>query len=414
MKVRAGRAFLLLGVLVVIFAGMIVTTPSVLTGITLGLDLQGGFEILYQVQPVSEGQAVTPEVINQTIAALERRVNVIGVAEPNFFPEGKDRIRVQLAGVEDQDKARELLGRPARLTFRDMATGEVLLSGADLVEGGAQAGIDQYTNQAIVQVKLKDAAKFADITGRYVGQPIGIYLDEELITAPVVKQRITGGIATIEGQRDIVEAQELADLLNAGALPVNLVELQAQSVGASLGQRSLELGIWAGIIGGIAVLIFMLVYYRLPGLAANISLLIYTYLLLLLFQLLGVTLTLAGIAAFILALGMAVDANILTAERIKEEIRIGKSIPSAFRAGSRRALATILDANITTIVAAVVIYYIGTGSVRGFATTLILSILLSILTNVWISRLLLHQCIRAGIGVKPWYFGVKEEEIREL
>jgi len=189
------------------------------------------------------------------------------------------------------------------LTFRDMATGEVLLSGADLVEGGAQAGIDQYTNQAIVQVKLKDAAKFADITGRYVGQPIGIYLDEELITAPVVKQRITGGIATIEGQRDIVEAQELADLLNAGALPVNLVELQAQSVGASLGQRSLELGIWAGIIGGIAVLIFMLVYYRLPGLVANISLLIYTYLLLLLFQLLGVTLTLAGIAAFIFGAG---------------------------------------------------------------------------------------------------------------
>lgn len=413
MKVRAGRALLLLGLFIAILAGMIVTTPSVLTGITLGLDLQGGFEILYQVQPVSQDQTVTPDVINQTIAALERRVNVIGVAEPNFFPEGRDRIRVQLAGVEDQDRARELMGRPARLTFRDMTTGEVLLSGADLVEGGASAGFDEY-NRAIVQVKLKDGSKFADITGRYVGQPLGIFLDEELITAPIVQQRITGGIATITGQRDIAEAQELASLLNAGALPVNLVELQAQSVGASLGQRSLELGIWAGIIGGIAVLLFMLLYYRLPGLVANISLLIYTYLLLLLFQLLDVTLTLAGIAAFILALGMAVDANILTAERIKEEIRVGKSIPSALRAGSRRALATILDANITTVVAAVVIYFIGSGSVRGFATTLILSILLSILTNVWISRLLLQQTIKAGIGVKPWFFGVKEEEISEL
>jgi protein-export membrane protein SecD len=247
-----------------------------------------------------------------------------------------------------------------------------------------------------------------------VGEPIGIFLDEELITAPEVQQRITGGIATITGQRDIAEAQELASLLNAGALPVNLVELQAQSVGASLGQRSLEQGVWAGIIGGVVVLIFMLCYYRLPGLVADISLLVYTYLLLLLFQLLGVTLTLAGIAAFILALGMAVDANILTAERIKEEIRAGKSIPSALRAGSRRALVTILDANITTVLAAAVIYYLGSGSVRGFATTLILSILLSILTNVWISRLLLQQSIKAGIGVKPWHFGVKEEEISEL
>ncbi len=413
MRLRVGRALLLFVLLAAVFGVMTGTTPSVLDGITLGLDLQGGFEILYQVEPVTSGQQITPEVITQTIAALERRINVIGVAEPNIYPEGKDRIRVQLAGVEDQDKAREILGKPARLTFRDMTTGEILLSGADLVEGGASAGFDEY-NRAIVQVKLKDADKFARITGEYLGQPIGIFLDEELITAPEVQQRITGGIATIKGQRDIAEAQELASLLNAGALPVNLVELQAQSVGASLGQRSLEQGVWAGIVGGVIVLAFMLLYYRLPGLVADFSLLIYTYLLLLLFHLLGVTLTLAGIAAFILALGMAVDANILTAERIKEEIRSGKSIPSALRAGSRRALVTILDANITTVLAALVIFYLGSGSIRGFATTLIMSILLSVLTNVWISRLILNQTVKAGFGVKPWHFGVKEEEIREL
>jgi len=408
-----GRALLLLVLLAAVFGVMIGTTPWVLGGITLGLDLQGGFEILYQVQPVTSGQKVTADTISQTIAALERRINVIGVAEPNIYPEGKDRIRVQLAGVQDQDKAREILGKPARLTFRDMKTGEILLSGADLVEGGASAGFDEY-NRAIVQVKLKDGDKFAKITGEYVGQPIGIFLDEELITAPVVNERITGGVATITGQRDMAEAQELASLLNAGALPVNLIELQAQSVGATLGQRSLEQGVWAGVVGGVIVLAFMLLYYRLPGLVANLSLLIYTYLLLLLFHLLGVTLTLAGIAAFLLGLGMAVDANILTAERIKEEIRSGKSIPSAIRAGSRRALVTILDANITTVVAALVIFYLGSGSIRGFATTLILSIALSVVTNVWLSRLLLRQTVQAGIGVKPWYFGVKEEEIREL
>ena len=413
MRLHVGRALLLLVLLAAVFGVMIGTTPWVLGGITLGLDLQGGFEILYQVQPVTSGQKVTADTISQTIAALERRINVIGVAEPIIYPEGKDRIRVQLAGVQDQDKAREILGKPARLTFRDMETGEVLLSGADLVEGGASAVFDKY-NRPIVQVKLKDGEKFARITGEYIGKPIGIFLDEELITAPVVNERITGGVATITGQRDMAEAQELASLLNAGALPVNLIELQAQSVGATLGQRSLEQGIWAGVVGGVIVLAFMLLYYRLPGLVANISLLINTYLLLLLFQLLGVTLTLAGIAAFILGLGMAVDANILTAERIKEEIRGGKSIPSAIRAGSRRALVTILDANITTVVAALVIFYLGSGSIRGFATTLILSIALSIVTNVWLSRILLRQAVQAGIGAKPWYFGVKEAEIREL
>ena len=160
--------------------------------ITLGLDLQGGFEVLYQLQPVDESQKITSAVVSQTAAALERRISVLGVAEPSITPEGSDRIRVQLAGVQDQDAARQMLGTPARLTFRDMETGEVLLSGADLKEGGASVGFDQL-NRPLVQVQFKNAQKFADISGAYVGKQIGIFLDEDLLSAPVVRERIPGG-----------------------------------------------------------------------------------------------------------------------------------------------------------------------------------------------------------------------------
>ena len=205
----------------------------------------------------------------------------------------------------------------------------------------------------------------------------------------------------------------LVDLLNAGSLPVNLKELSAQSVGATLGQRALQDSVVAGIIGGVVMLLFMLLYYRLPGAIAGVTLLIYTFVLLAVFSVLGVTLTLSGIAAFVLGLGMAVDANILTAERIKEEIRLGKSIPSALKVGSRRAFMTILDANLTTFLAAVVIFFIGTGTVRGFATTLMISIVLSMVTNVWLSRLLLNGVVNwSGFGRKPWYYGVREDQIQ--
>lgn len=390
---------------------MIFTTNQVLKNITLGLDLQGGFEVLYQVS-ANEGQSITKDSLKDTVAAIERRINVIGVSEPEISIEGTDRIRVKLAGVTDQDSARELLGKPAKLTFRNM-NNEILMDGNDLVSGGAKVDVDQI-GRAIVSLELKSAEKFKQITAEYIGQPIGIYLDEELITNPTVESVISTGTAVITGQESTEEAQELADLLNAGALPLNLTELQSQSVGASLGMKALELSIKAGLIGSALVLLFMVLYYRIPGIIASFSLIVYVYLILVLFWQLHVTLTLPGIAALVLGIGMAVDANIITYERIKEELRSGKSILSSVRAGSRNSLATILDANITTVIAAIVLFIFGSGSIQGFAVSLVVSITVSMFTAVYGSRILLDLFVKSNWINKPWIFGVKGEEIREL
>ncbi|MFT9486969.1 MAG: protein translocase subunit SecD [Tepidibacillus sp.] len=404
----------LVGLIIIIAAlslTIIFTTGNVLKNITLGLDLQGGFEVLYQAKAL-DGQEVTNKALKDTVSAIERRINVLGVTEPEIDIEGNDRIRVKLAGVTDQDKARNLLGKPAKLTFRN-ENNEILMDGNDLVPGGSKVDVNKY-GQAIVELKLKDADKFAKITSEYIGKPIGIFLDEDMITNPTVQSVISNGIATITGQRTVEEAQQLADLLNAGALPLELKEIQSQSVGASLGMKALQLAVKAGIIGSILVLLFMIFYYRIPGIIASFSLIVYVYLILVLFWQMHVTLTLPGIAALVLGVGMAVDANIITYERIKEELRSGKSLLSALRAGSHRSFATILDANITTIIAAIVLFYFGSGPIQGFAVTLIVSILVSMLTAVYGSRLLLNLFVRSNLVNKTWFYGVKEEEISEL
>ncbi|MCF6092760.1 protein translocase subunit SecD [Microaerobacter geothermalis] len=409
--VRWGRVTGFLLIVVLTFTTIGLTTDNVLEDVILGLDLKGGFEILYQVNPL-EGETITPETMKNTVSALERRISVIGVAEPEIQIEGKDRIRIKLAGVFDQDKARKLLGSPAKLTFRNM-DGEILMTGKDLVENGAGIGYDQL-NQPLVTLKLKDPEKFANITRQYLEKPIAIYLDETMLTAPIVKAVITGGEATIDGQRTVDEAKELAALLNAGALPVDLKEIYSNSVGAKLGSFALKNTVKAGIIGTILIFLFMIVYYRLPGLVATITLSAYIYLVLRIFTWMGATLTLPGIAAFILGIGMAVDANIITYERIKDELRSGKTILSALRAGSRRSFGTIFDANLTTILAALVLFYFGSSAIQGFAITLITSILVSFFTAVFGSRILLNLLVRGNVGTKPWYYGVKESEISEL
>lgn len=409
--IRWNRIIGLILIVAALSALMIFTTNQVLKNITLGLDLQGGFEVLYQVS-ANEGQSITKESLKDTVSAIERRINVIGVSEPEISIEGTDRIRVKLAGVKDQDSARELLGKPAKLTFRNM-NNEVLMDGNDLVPGGAKIDLDQI-GRPIVSLELKNAEKFKQITTEYIQQPIGIFLDEELITNPTVESVISSGVAIITGQESTEEAQGLADLLNAGALPLNLTEMQSQSVGASLGMKALELSIKAGLIGSALVLLFMVFYYRIPGIIASFSLTVYIYLILVLFWQLHVTLTLPGIAALVLGIGMAVDANIITYERIKEEMRSGKSILSSVRAGSRNSLATILDANITTIIAAIVLFIFGSGSIQGFAVSLIVSIIVSMFTAVFGSRFLLDMFIKSNWVNKPWVFGVKGEEIREL
>ena len=431
--VKKGRivAFFLI---VILLGGLISSTiVGIAKEIKLGLDLQGGFEILYQVNPVHEGDVINDEILSATVSALNQRVNVLGVSEPNISIEGNDRIRVQLAGIEDQQTARALLATEANLTFRDV-NDNIMLDGADLQEGGARPSFDD-ANNPIVALTLKDAAQFAEVTRDISQRPPGenllvIWLDFEegdsfaeevlkpnpkFLSAPRVAQVLNTRNVVIEGAFTLDEVRFLAEVLNAGALPVQLEEMFSNSVGAALGEQAMTKTVYAGFIGVALIFAYMLLYYRFMGIIAIITLTFYIYLVLLVFNWMNAVLTLPGIAALILGVGMAVDANIITYERIKEEIRSGKSIMSAFKAGSRRSLSTILDANITTILAASVLFYYGTSSVQGFAVMLIVSILTSFLTAVYGSRLLLGLWVNSRIlNKKPRMFGVKEGEISEL
>lgn len=395
-------------VVLLLFAVMGATIGPILKGMTLGLDLQGGFEILYKIEPL-QGEAVTPDLLNQTQTVLQNRINFLGVSEPVILTEPPDRLRIQLPGVTSAEEARKMLATQARLTFRN-TQGQVLLTGADLKEGSAQVGFSDKTNAPVVTLTFKDPQKFAEITKQYLGQPIGIYLDENLIQAPTVQAVITNGKAEISGQKDVKEAKQLAALLNAGALPVNLKELSFTSVSATLGQLALKHGIEAGILALIFIVIFMLVVYRLPGLVAVITLTVYAYLVFFFLWGLQATLTLPGIAALILGLGMAVDANIITDERIKDEIRSGKSIASALRTGGRKSFLTIIDSHVTTFIAGAVLFVFGTSAIRGFAVILMLSTVLNLLTNVGLARILLSMLVGSGRFNKLSFFGVKDHK----
>lgn len=388
------------------------TSPNLVKDIRLGLDLKGGFEILYVAEPIEKGKAVTNDSLTETAHSLEKRVDAQGIAEPEITTEGKDRIRVRLAGVKNEEEVRKMLREPAELTFRS-PDGTIELRGPDFVEGGASVVYDS-TNSPIVQIKLKDADKFEKLTGKLIGQTLGIYLDDEAISTPNVNSAIPGGVATITGSANFEEAKNLAATINLGALPLKLTEKYTQSVGASLGQLSLEETVRAAMIGAILILIFMVIFYRIPGIIAAISLVTYTWLLILVFETINATLTLPGIAAFVLGIGIAVDANIITYERIKEELRSGKSVLSSLRAGSKHSFRTIMDAYVTNIIASAVLYYIGNGAIRGFALISILSVVLSIVTNIYLSRFLLNLIIKGKLFNKPSYFGVKEADIRGL
>ncbi|WP_223638147.1 protein translocase subunit SecDF [Planococcus sp. 4-30] len=429
MKAR-GRiiAFFLL---VIVLIGIIGTTSlPIAKDIRLGLDLQGGFEVLYEVETL-DGKEVTESVLTDTTDALMNRINVLGVSEPVIQIEGEDRIRVQLAGVEDQSSARELLSTEANLTFRD-AEDNLLLSGNDLKQGGATGTFDQNGNP-IVTLELNDPGKFAEVTEEVSQMPapdnvLVIWLDFEegvdsfaeermkadpkFVSAPSVQQRISSPSVEISGSFSVEETQNLAGILNAGALPVSLEEIYSTSVGAQFGEQALDQTMVAAAVGIALVLVFMLVYYRLPGMVAVVTLSAYVYLILLVFEWIGGVLTLPGIAAIMLGVGMAVDANIITYERIREEMRVGKSVQEAFKVGARSSFSAIIDANITTLLAAVVLFYYGTSSVKGFATLLIISILASFLTAVWGSRLLLGLWVHSGVlDNKFGLFGLKKSAI---
>ncbi|SER84915.1 protein translocase subunit SecDF [Psychrobacillus sp. OK032] len=430
MKTR-GRivAFLLL---IVIFAGTISPTVSgVLNNIKLGLDLQGGFEVLYQVEELKEGQEITDEVVSATASALSNRIDVLGVSEPSIQIEDGHRIRVQLAGVDDQNSAREILSTQANLTFRD-SDDNIMLDGADLKEGGAKDAFNQQ-GQPIVTLELKDASKFADVTAEIAAKPapdnvLVIWMDFEegvdsyaaevmkpepkFTSNPRVSQRINSDSVEISGAFTVEETKNLAGVLNAGALPVKLTEIYSTSVGAQFGEEALNSTIFASIIGVAAIFIFMIFYYRLPGVVAVISLVVYIFLILVIFDWINGVLTLPGIAAIVLGVGMAVDANILTYERVREELRVGKSVKKAFDAGAKESFSAIFDANITTLLAAAVLFYFGTSSVKGFATLLIISILVIFITAVWASRVLLGLLVNSGyFDNKPGWFGIPKKRM---
>ncbi|MCA1031880.1 protein translocase subunit SecDF [Bacillus timonensis] len=432
--VKRGRIIAFFLLVILLGSTMGLTINNIIKDIKLGLDLQGGFEILYEVTPVKEGDVIDRTVLVNTVNALDKRVNVLGVSEPNIQIEGEDRIRVQLAGVSDQSKVREILSTQAKLSFRDVNDKE-LLDGTDLQEGGAKQSFDDK-GRPNVAITLKSGEKFKkvteDILAMYPNNVLVIWMDFEegvdsykeeslkpnpkYISAPGVSQVLNTKNVTIEGGNFTIEsAKELAALLNAGSLPVNLEEIYSTSVGAKFGEKALDKTVFAGYVGIAIIFLFMLFYYRLPGMVAVVTLSVYIFLILQVFDWMNGVLTLPGIAALILGVGMAVDANIITYERIREEIRLGKSVMSAFRAGNRRSLSTIFDANITTILAATVLFIFGTSSVKGFATMLIISILVSFLTAVYGSRLLLGLWVNSRfLDKKPEFFGVKRKDIQSL
>ncbi|HLS59558.1 MAG TPA: protein translocase subunit SecDF [Virgibacillus sp.] len=421
--------------IVLLFAGTIGTTVTGISkNINLGLDLQGGFEVLYEVEPIAEDQKVNKELLEATVQTLRDRVDRLGISEANIDIEGEDRIRVQLAGVEDQAEARDMLATSARLSFRDVNDQEHL-DGSDIKEGSAKQDFDPQSNTPMVTLGLKSAEKFGEVTTtiKDMGAPdnlLVIWMDfqegdsfaaeaekeeTKYISAPRVSETLNTASVQITGDFTIEEAQRLADVINAGSLPVHMEELYSTSVGAQFGEQALKQTVFAGFIGVSIIFMFMIVYYRFPGFIASINLAIYVFLILLVFNLLNGVLTLPGIAALILGVGMAVDANVITFERIKEELRLGKSVKSAFAAGTKNSLRTIIDANITTLIAAVVLFSFGTSSIKGFATMLIVSIFISFITSVFGTRLLLGFWIDSGfLSKRKGWFGVKKESIKDL
>jgi preprotein translocase subunit SecD len=372
----------------------------------LGLDLQGGVSVVYQAVPTPEAP-VTPDSMKSLRDNMEKRVNALGVTEPLIQLGSGNRIIVELAGITDPEQAVEEIGRTAHMEFKT-EDGKVVLTGKDLQDARAQLGPG---NEPEVTLKFNDegAKVFAEVTAANVGKTIAIYLDDQLLTNPQVKQAIPSGDAVISGgYRTLQEAQDDALLLKAGALPVQVQLIEKRTVGPTLGQESLDRSLMAGAIGLAVVFLFMALYYRVPGLVADLSLVVYCLIVAGVYLLVNATLTLPGIAAFIISVGMAVDANILIYERLKEELRAGKTLRSAFDAGFRHALRTILDCNVTTLIGAAVLYYFGTGPIKGFAVTLGIGVVISLFTAVTFTRFIMHLLVTSRLVLNPWAYGLSK------
>lgn len=436
----------------------------------LGLDLQGGAHLVYQADFKDIKDADRADALNAIRDVVERRVNSFGLAEPQVAVSGQDRIIVELPGIKNVNDAIDQIGQTPYLDFRIQDTaaevkpnqnGQVNLdamagwkptglSGKQL----AKASVDFQTsggvqNQPVVRLEFNDEGKklFGQITSAQVGKPVAIFLDKQLISAPTVQTAITDGVAIISGNFTVQDAKKLVTNLNSGALPVPIQLISQQNVGATLGKESIQKSLIAGILGIIMIALFMISYYRFPGLLAVCALMVYaavslavfkigisplavvmvgvffflgltvnawfgflaflSYLVLMLLNGLSpVTLTLAGIAGFILSIGMAVDANILIFERLKEEIRAGKDIAKALDDGFERAWLSIRDSNISTLITTLILYVFGSPTIKGFAVTLSIGILISMFTAITVTKTFLRLFVGNNILTHPWLFGV--------
>lgn len=401
----------------------------------LGLDLQGGTRVEYQIQPVGD-RIPGPDAQRTVREIIERRVNSTGVAEPLVQTQGFDRIVVELPGVSNADEIRQLIGTTGRLEFVPLPVdrfGTSSAPGPELATEGTQidptipplfsgeelksANIDFDTSdlrpgERAISFVLRGRGEglFAEYTTAHVGEFFAIVLDGTVISAPVIRSAITGGSGRITGTFTPAEQRNLVTVLQFGALPFPLAEVGAQSIGATLGLDFLRKSLLAGAIGIGAVLIFMLVHYRLPGAVAVAALVYYIFVVLAVFRLIPVTLTLAGVAAFVLSVGMAVDANILIFERSKEELRAGKALYSAIEAGFNRAWNSIFDSNVSSLITATLLFVFGSSVIRGFALVLIIGVLTSMFTAITLSRTLLRFVVRRSWAWNHRLYGVAADE----
>ena len=374
--------------------------------ISLGLDLAGGVSITYQVK----GGTPSQEAMSDTIYKLQKRVEQYST-EATVYQEGEDRISIEIPGVTDANKILNELGKPGSLEFQTME-GETVITGADVKTAVAKSGQDDMGNtEYTVELSLnaEGSQKFSDATAANIGKQIAIVYDGENISAPVVRDRISGGVAYITGDFTHEEAENLASTIRIGGLKLELEELRSNVVGAQLGEKAISTSVKAGAIGLAIVFIFMIIVYLLPGFASSLALLIYTGLVFVILNAFEVTLTLPGLAGIILSIGMAVDANVIIFARVREEMSAGKSVRNALKSGFQKALSAIVDGNVTTLIAAAVLWLKGTGSVKGFAQTLAIGILVSMFTALVITRMIVYAFYAVGLRDSKLYYRPKKE-----
>lgn len=413
---KNNKTMLLFIIGLVVFSFFIIMTKPT----KLGLDLIGGSRLVLEAQTTDTVKQITPDMMDSLQFAIEKRVNSLGVAETIVQRSGERRLIVEIPNISDTAKAKQYLGETAELDFRKMDTNKKWVStgltGNDLQK--AIVGSDPTTGEWQVMLEFNDkgAKKFATITQELVGKPMAIFFNGELQSAPYINEPILGGKAQITGGQggfQFKEAKEMVDLLNAGALPIPAKIIEENSVGPTLGADSIAKSKKAGMIGIGLVMIFMLFYYRLPGLIADIALVLYTLFTFAIFKIIPVTLTLAGIAGFILSIGMAVDANILIFERTKEELKVGRTLFTAINAGFDRAFTSIFDSNMTTIITCTILYMLGTSIVKGFALTLAIGVIVSMFSAITVTKNFMHYFFDAWDLKNPGWFGIRAEDIKK-